>query len=587
MSERIKVASKLVVLHGDEMAQVAFEAILDRFVKQKLDIELLEKDLSARNRVKTNGRIVQEAIDDLNNYGIGVKNAGVTVNREQLDELLEEFSELSEDELHPLATKSPNGAIRKGINGNIAREDIPFENLKPVHPDWLDVDIEVVTMNSGGQKDSFNEISDKTGYLQVMFTSEKSRESQILHERIVHKGDPWLLASHDIQKVIDWSHALFKRAINEKKDVYVGLKDTVIPGYDGVMRHAVDEVYNENYKAEFESLSLKYIYGLIDAQAAQIIASPPKNALWGIPDNTSGRKLYKLVESLKKHGLPYRMHQKSISRMSSGGGDQYGSFNMALPEDGIIKICLDGEERHSRVLKKGDPIILQSNEYEAIKNWMKQIFREAIDKGQEVYIGLKAQYMDYDRIFRDLIQEEYLRLLNNGEKRLPPYMVMLPSAQLRKMIVDPPMNACYPALNLDGDIFSDITAALGGSLATASSIIASPKEGGTMLFEAPHGTAPDLYKKYLDSNKREAHFNSSALFYAIANAFEVLGKRESNHELIRYSNVMKQALIETVKNGIITGDIKGKTKNPDKEKVVDMYGFLDAIEEQMNAIYKS
>ena len=419
----------------------------------------------------------------------------------------------------------------------------------------------------------------------MIFTPEQSREDEVLHDRVIHKGDPWLFASNNTEDVAEWAHNLFKQAIEEKRDVYVGLKDTVIPGYDGVMKETVEEVYHQHYKAQFDALSLNYVYGLIDAQAAQIIASPPKNALWGVPDNTTGRKLYKLVECLKEHGLPFRLHQKSISRMSSGGGDQYGSFNLALPEDGIIKICIDGEELHSRVLKKGDPVILQSNEYVAIKNWMKQIFHDAISKKQEIYIGLKAQYMSYDQVFSDIIQEEYKRLLDGDYKYVPPYMVMLPSAQLRKMIVDPPMNACYPALNLDGDIFSDITAALGGSLATASSIIASPEEGGTMLFEAPHGTAPDLYQRYLESDQKEAHFNSSALFYALANALEVMGQRENNTALIHYSQVMKQALIETVDGGTITGDIKGKTLHPEKEKVVDMHGFLDAIDEKMTSIF--
>ncbi len=118
-------------------------------------------------------------------------------------------------------------------------------------------------------------------------------------------------------------------------------------------------------------------------------------------------------------------------------------------------------------------------------------------------------------------------------------MIMRPSSQLIKMITDPPRNALYPAQNLDGDIFSDISAALGGSLATASSIIES--KNGTMLFEAPHGTAHDLYLKYLESDGREAHFNSSALIYAVGNALETLAERENNAELGDYAIRLKSA----------------------------------------------
>jgi isocitrate dehydrogenase len=155
-------------------------------------------------------------------------------------------------------------------------------------------------------------------------------------------------------------------------------------------------------------------------------------------------------------------------------------------------------------------------------------------------------------------------------------MIMRPSNQLKKMITDPPREALYPSQNLDGDIFSDISAALGGSLATASSIIES--KDGTMLFEAPHGTAHDLYLIYLESDGKEALFNSSALLYALANALDTLGNRSSNKKLCAYAAALKLALIDTVDEGIITGDLKGKTNDPQNETLVDMFGFLDAVE---------
>ncbi|WP_372610604.1 hypothetical protein [Halomonas sp.] len=103
-----------------------------------------------------------------------------------------------------------------------------------------------------------------------------------------------------------------------------------------------------------------------------------------------------------------------------------------------------------------------------------------------------------------------------------------------------------------------------------------------MLFEAPHGTAHDLYLKYQESEGKEAHFNSSALIYAVANALETLGERENNAPLVDYSQRLKMALIDTVGDGIITGDLKGKTTDPDAETVVDMQGFLAAVEMRLS-----
>ena len=99
-----------------------------------------------------------------------------------------------------------------------------------------------------------------------------------------------------------------------------------------------------------------------------------------------------------------------------------------------------------------------------------------------------------------------------------------------------------------------------------------------MLFEAPHGTAHDLYLKYLESDGKVALFNSSALLYALANALGTIGKRAGNERLSAYAAALKLALIDTVDQGVITGDLKGKTSDPENEKLVDMFGFLDAVE---------
>ncbi len=104
-----------------------------------------------------------------------------------------------------------------------------------------------------------------------------------------------------------------------------------------------------------------------------------------------------------------------------------------------------------------------------------------------------------------------------------------------------------------------------------------------MLYEAPHGTAHDLYLRYLETDGKEAHFNSWALIFAVANALEELGKREDNEALIDYAEKLKAALIQTVDQGTITGDLKGKTTDPASETVVDMVGFLDAIEANLAA----
>jgi isocitrate dehydrogenase len=577
MNSKIQVSAPLVVLHGDEMAQVAFEHMLEQFVTSRLDIPLVEIDLSAEKRLLTNGDVVREAIDALKIHGVGIKNAGMTVNRDQLDEMLAKHPDIDEAALDKLATKSPNGAIRKGIGGNITREDIQFRNIKNTPPQWIGRDIEVDTMEQGGNKSSYNTLSNSTGIAKILFVG-SSGDPIELHRRRLNLGDPYMLATNDYAAVGAWARQFFQRALDEQRQAYIGLKDTVIPGYDGVMRTQIEDIFHAEFEDKFAAAGLAYHYELIDAQAARLVSNPPEKALWGVPDNSTGRRLYKLVETLKKFGIPDRKFHVSISRMSAGGGDQYGSFNMAAPEDGILKVVVDGEEKHARDIKANDPIIFMSNDREAIKDWVLQVFRDASLNDKEVYFGLKREYFEYDEVFSNVINEVRNELVADHTEP-PSFMIMRPSSQLKKMIADPPRNALYPAQNLDGDIFSDIAAALGGSLATASSIIES--KDGTMLYEAPHGTAHDLYLRYRESDGKEAIFNSSALIYALGNALETLGRRSDNDELVAYSTQLKKALIDTVDAGIITGDIKGKTTDPANEKVVDMCGFLDAIEARL------
>ena len=122
--------------------------------------------------------------------------------------LLEKHPEIDEKSLDDLATKSPNGAIRKGIGGNITREDIEFRNLKSVRPDWIDRDIEVDTMESGGLDFSYSELSNATGVAKVVFVG-SSGDPVELHRRALNKGDPWMLATNGIDAVKAWAHRFF------------------------------------------------------------------------------------------------------------------------------------------------------------------------------------------------------------------------------------------------------------------------------------------------------------------------------------------------------------------------------------------
>ena len=589
MENKFVAASKepVIVLHGDEMAQVAFDAILDRLIRPYVDMPLIERDLSAKNRMRTNGDAVSHAVEDLKKHKIGVKNAGVTVNAAQKTEIYEELQKESAplpeiDKLAALAVKSPNGAIRKGVGGNINREEIPFRNILKRVPRWQGRDVSVYHPATGGMKDAFSCAAPHSGMATVEWVNEKG-EVTALHSRPVTKGDPIMLAAADVTSIARWATHLFEQGLSEKKDVYIALKDTVVAGYDGVMRKIVDGVYAEKFAQRFTDAGIQYQYGLIDAQAATMVVTPPdRPVLWGFPENDAGRTFAALVERLKREGFPDRGQRLSVSRMSAGGGDQYGSYNAPAPDNGLLHVRVGDDILCSVPVAKGDPILFMSNERTAIAAFVKRVFADAKADGEEIYFGFNEGGSPYERVFAEVVRETYADLLRCDADR-PPFMLCSPAFLLQKMIVDPPKRARYALRNLDGDVFSDISAAYGGSLAMASSAIIG--EDGVCLYEAPHGTAPGLYEIYKQSGNKNAPFNPSALIYAFAEALRKRGEHDRNPSLTRFGETLRDVLIAVVDSGVVTSDVAACLATGVKKTPVDLFGFLDATENLLNERY--
>ena len=84
--------------------------------------------------------------------------------------------------------------------------------------------------------------------------------------------------------------------------------------------------------------------------------------------------------------------------MSAGGGDQYGSYNTPAPEQGVIKVIVDGTEKHARHIEEGNPILFISCDLEAIKDWVSQVFKDAALNKKEVYFVLKREFISNDEV---------------------------------------------------------------------------------------------------------------------------------------------------------------------------------------------
>ena len=109
----------------------------------------------------------------------------------------------------------------------------------------------------------------------------------------------------------------------------------------------------------------------------------------------------------------------------------------------MIKVIVDGEEKHARRVEEGDPILFMSNDRGAIKDWVSQVFQNAALNKKEVYFGLKREFVNYDEVYSSIILEirKELAALDTPP---PSFMIMRPSRQLSKMICDPPRWGFYP-----------------------------------------------------------------------------------------------------------------------------------------------
>lgn len=581
----ISSKNPVVILHGDEMAQIAFEMILERLVRARTSVPLVEHDLSALNRLRTNGAATKAAIADIKKHKTGVKNAGITVNAAQKAAMIAELNAsenagLSAENLAPEATKSPNGTIRKQIGGNISREDIPFTNVKKRAPDWKNRDFIAVTMEQQGTRHAPAARAPESGALELVFTPAAGGDAQALHTRDIGKGDPFLLSTVDIEALRFWTRELFSRALKEKRHVYLGLKDTVLPGYDGVMRTAIDAIYKDEFAEAFTGAGITYSYALIDAQAASIVTRPPENALWAMPDNATGDVFVPVTEALKNCGFPSRGQSMSVSRMSAGGGDQYGSYQIAAPANGTVSARLNGKEILSRPVTSGSPVMIMSNSVSAIKTFADGAFAEAAAKGEFLTFGLD-QELAYDEAFIEAVEQTAAARKANGDP-MPEYAISDSASMLRRMFCDPPAKGRYACRNLEGDIVSDVTAAYGGSLATAASAIIG--DDGISLYEAPHGTAPDLYDMYQKSAGATCIFNPAALIFALAASLKSRARLDGNAALTHYADMLEKALIDTVDAGTVTADIADSLKEGVTATKVDLPGFLDATEKRLDTL---
>lgn len=258
--EKIKMTTPIVEMDGDEMTRILWKMIKNELILPFVDLKTEYYDLGLPNRDKTNDQVTIDSAEATKKYGVAVKCATITPNAQRMDEY----------HLHKM-WKSPNGTIRSILDGTVFRAPITIPSIKPVVKNW-EKPITIARHAYGDVYKSVEIKAEEAGIAKLVFEGKSGKKEEI----VIHEFDgPGVIQGmHNTDKSIaSFAHSCFKFAIDTKQDLWFATKDTISKKYDARFRKIFEDIYEEQYKAEFERLGIEYFYTLIDDAVARVIRS--------------------------------------------------------------------------------------------------------------------------------------------------------------------------------------------------------------------------------------------------------------------------------------------------------------------------
>jgi len=260
-SKKIKVANPVVDIDGDEMTRIIWQLIKDKLILPYLDIDIKYFDLSIQNRDATNDQVTLDAAHAIKACKVGIKCATITADEARV----KEFS-LKE------MWKSPNGTIRNELNGTVFREPIVIKNIPRLVPGWTQP-IVIGRHAFGDQYKATDVVIDKAGKFEIKFTPADGSEVKT-YNVYEFKDRGVLMGMYNTDaSIIEFAHSCFKYALDRNYPLYLSTKNTILKRYDGRFKDIFQEIYEKEYKSQFEAKKLWYEHRLIDDMVAACIKS--------------------------------------------------------------------------------------------------------------------------------------------------------------------------------------------------------------------------------------------------------------------------------------------------------------------------
>jgi isocitrate dehydrogenase len=253
---KIKVENPIVELDGDEMTRIIWSFIKEQLILPYLDVELEYYDLSIESRDASEDAITVQAAKAIKRHGVGVKCATITPDEARV-------AEFGLKQMY----RSPNGTIRNILGGVIFREPIVISNIPRLVPGWKKP-IVIGRHAFGDQYRATDMVIEGPGKLTLTFTPADGGEPTEI-EVFDFPGGGVAMSMYNLDESIrDFARASLRYGLDRGYPVYMSTKNTILKRYDGRFKDLFAEIYENEFKADFEAAGITYEHRLIDDMVA-------------------------------------------------------------------------------------------------------------------------------------------------------------------------------------------------------------------------------------------------------------------------------------------------------------------------------
>ncbi len=259
---KIQMTTPIVEMDGDEMTRVLWGWIKDILILPYVDLKTEYYDLGLENRDRTDDQITVEAAEANKKYGVAVKCATITPNAQRVEEYhLKQM------------WKSPNGTIRRILDGTVFRAPILCKGITPYVPGWK----KPIVLARHAYGDIYNSVEDRVGAGEKAYLVVEDKDGKEVRRRLIHDfagGEGIVQGVHNVDKSIEsFARSCFNYALEQKMPMYFATKDTISKTYDHHFKDIFNDLYDREYKEKFEAAGIWFMYTLIDDVVARVIRS--------------------------------------------------------------------------------------------------------------------------------------------------------------------------------------------------------------------------------------------------------------------------------------------------------------------------